>query len=82
MFCHVLPDQVLGIHDVSSVYHVPLLLESQGLVPYLRKRLNLDALKITDAMIEKGASLEKRWKYMTTRCAIHSSPSPITCEQR
>ncbi|KZP28344.1 CTP synthase [Athelia psychrophila] len=66
MFCHVTPDQVLGIHDVSSVYHVPLLLQSQGIVPYLRKRLNLDALKITKEMTEKGASLEKHWKSMTT----------------
>ncbi|KAF7968524.1 hypothetical protein HWV62_30177 [Athelia sp. TMB] len=66
MFCHVSPGQVLGVHDVSSVYHVPLLLQSQGLVPYLRKRLNLDALTITKEMTEKGESLEKRWKYMTT----------------
>lgn len=68
MFCHVSSEQVLGVHDVSSVYHVPLLLQSQGLVPFLRKRLNLDALNITKEMTEKGASLENRWKYMTTRC--------------
>lgn len=44
MFCHVPPAQVLGVHDLSSVYHVPLLLRDQGIVTFLRKRLNLDSI--------------------------------------
>jgi CTP synthase len=67
MFCHVSSEQVFGVHDVSSVYHVPLLLQSQGIVPYLRKRLNLDGLNITKEMTEKGISLGNRWKDMTTK---------------
>lgn len=35
MFCHVAPEQVVGVHDLSSVYHVPLLLESQGGLEFL-----------------------------------------------
>lgn len=66
MFCHVASEQVIGVHDVSSVYHIPLLLQSQGIVEYLRKRLNLDKVNITKEMIEKGTSLGKRWKVMTT----------------
>jgi CTP synthase len=66
MFCHVTSEQVFGVHDVSSVYHVPLLLESQGIVPYLRKRLNLNSLNITKEMAAKGILLGKRWKEMTT----------------
>lgn len=31
MFCHVEPEQVICVHDVSSIYRVPLLLEEQGL---------------------------------------------------
>ena len=62
MFCHVSSEQVVGVHDVSSVYHVPLLLESQGIVPFLRKRLNLDQLNITKEMADKGFLLGKRWK--------------------
>uniref|UniRef100_A0A672MMC1 CTP synthase n=1 Tax=Sinocyclocheilus grahami TaxID=75366 RepID=A0A672MMC1_SINGR len=31
MFCHVEPEQVICIHDVSSIYRVPLLLEDQGI---------------------------------------------------
>jgi len=67
MFCHVSSEQVFGVHDVSSVYHVPLLLQSQGIVPYLRKRLNLDGLNIPKEMIEKGISLGNRWKDMTIK---------------
>ncbi|KAJ7770109.1 CTP synthase N-terminus-domain-containing protein [Mycena metata] len=66
MFCHVTPQQVLGVHDVSSVYHVPLLLQSQGIIDYLRKRLNLPALDISTHMVAKGESLQKRWRDLTT----------------
>jgi len=67
MFCHVAPEQVIGVHDVSSVYHVPLLLQSQGIVDYLSKRLNLGALKLTQEMKERGAQLECRWRELTKR---------------
>ncbi|KAJ7753840.1 CTP synthase N-terminus-domain-containing protein [Mycena metata] len=66
MFCHVTPQQVLGVHDVSSVYHVPLLLQSQGIIDYIRKRLNLPALDISTHMVAKGESLQKRWRDLTT----------------
>lgn len=66
MFCHVGKDQVIGVHDMSSVYHVPLLLESQGIIPLLQRKLNLLDLSIPVAMAEKGADLHKRWKGITT----------------
>ncbi|KAI0064824.1 CTP synthase [Artomyces pyxidatus] len=66
MFCHVSEEQVVGVHDVSSVYHVPLLLQSQGIVKFLHKRLNLASITLTDAMKERGISLENRWKALTT----------------
>jgi CTP synthase len=65
MFCHVSTQQVFGVHDVTSVYHVPLLLQSQGIVEYLTNRLKLDDLKITKEMKESGQSLGKRWKELT-----------------
>lgn len=68
MFCHVGEDQVLGVHDVSSVYHVPLLLESQGIVEYFRKRLNLDKLDITKQSLSRGKELGLLWKELTRRC--------------
>ncbi|RPD65697.1 CTP synthase [Lentinus tigrinus ALCF2SS1-7] len=67
MFCHVAPEQVVGVHDVSSVYHVPLLLQSQGIVDYLQKRLNLPSVHISPQMKERGLSLEARWRELTGR---------------
>jgi len=66
MFCHVASEQVFGVHDVSSVYHVPILLQSQGIVEYLRKRLNLNSVNITKEMSENGRCLGTRWKDLTT----------------
>lgn len=67
MFCHVSPEQVLGVHDVSSVYHVPLLLQSQGLVEYLQKRLKLGNLEFTKESTDRGLDLERRWRELTGR---------------
>lgn len=41
-FCHVAPEQVICIHDLSSIYHVPLLMEQHGLIEYLNERLKLN----------------------------------------
>lgn len=40
-FCHVKPDQVVAVHDCSSVYRVPLLLEQQNVLKLLIKRLGI-----------------------------------------
>ena len=65
MFCHVAREQVFGVHDVTPVYHVPLLLQSQGIVEFLRKRLKLEKVNITKELEDKGNSLGKRWKDIT-----------------
>lgn len=70
MFCHVSTEQVIGVHDVASVYHVPLLLQSQGIVQFLQKRLNLTSLNLTKEMTVRGHDLGHRWRDMTSRCAI------------
>ncbi|NP_001135804.1 CTP synthase [Nasonia vitripennis] len=41
-FCHVAPQQVITIHDLSSIYRVPLLMEEQGIIQYLNERLQLN----------------------------------------
>ncbi|KAH8923496.1 CTP synthase [Atractiella rhizophila] len=63
-FTHVGPDQVLAVHDVASIYHVPLLLREQGL---------LVRLYGVQAEIE-GQELMRRWKEMTEMSAgfLHS----------
>jgi len=43
-FCHVGPEQVICVHDVGSIYRVPLLLEDQKVVDYFAERLHLPLL--------------------------------------
>lgn len=42
LFCHVPPDQVIDVHDCKSIYRVPLLLSSQGIVSLFAKRLKME----------------------------------------
>ncbi|MCJ1417599.1 CTP synthase ura7 [Xylographa parallela] len=65
MFCQVEPEQVIAVHDVSSTYHVPMLLEKQGLIPLLQNILRLDALTISPSLINKGAGTWTQWKSLT-----------------
>ncbi|WFD31297.1 CTP synthase (glutamine hydrolyzing) [Malassezia sp. CBS 17886] len=66
MFCHVAPDQVLGVHDVGSTYHVPLLLETQGMIRIFERRLNLHLDRaVSREMRERGSDLRRRWKDLT-----------------
>ena len=66
MFCHVGVEQVIGIHNMASLYHVPLVLESQGVVTFLQKRLALpSASELPMEAIERGRSLHGRWKALT-----------------
>ncbi|KAG7191154.1 hypothetical protein KM043_007178 [Ampulex compressa] len=41
-FCHVAPEQVITIHDLPSIYRVPLLMENQGVIEFLTNRLQLN----------------------------------------
>lgn len=65
-YCQVEPNQVVAVHDVSSTYHVPLLLETQGLIPLLRNILRLDTLTISPTLIQKGKKTWSAWKKLTT----------------
>ncbi|KAJ3598545.1 hypothetical protein NHX12_002054 [Muraenolepis orangiensis] len=60
MFCHVEPTQVICVHDVSSIYRVPLLLEAQGVLGYFCQRLNLP-------MEARARRLLTKWKEMSDR---------------
>lgn len=66
MFCHVGPEQVMGVHDVSSTYHVPLLLEQQGMVRFFEKRLGLNVHGgISEDMKAHGLEFRRRWRELT-----------------
>ena len=66
MFGQVEPEQVIAVHDVESTYHVPMLLEKQGLIPLLETILRLDTLTIPPSLAEKGAATWKAWKSLTS----------------
>jgi CTP synthase len=65
MFCQVEPEQVIAVHNVSSTYHVPLLLEQQGLIPIIRDILKLDAIPKAPAIIARGQATWKEWQSLT-----------------
>ena len=79
MFCHVASEQVIGVHDVASVYHVPLLLQAQGIVDFLQRRLNLANVSRTEKMLQRGTSLELRWKTITTEYVSTDSRVSNSC---
>jgi CTP synthase len=66
MFCHVTPKQVMGVHNVSSTYHVPLLMQDQGLIDFLTKKLDLASVSITKELKQTGQDLSVRWKALTS----------------
>ncbi|KAK5956725.1 CTP synthase ura7 [Knufia fluminis] len=66
MFCQVESDQVVAVHDVESTYHVPLLLEKQGLVGQLSDIFRLSDFSISAPMLTKGQQIWKAWKSLTT----------------
>ncbi|PRT53983.1 CTP synthase [Wickerhamiella sorbophila] len=65
MFCHVGPEQVLGVHDVNSTYHVPLMLNENRLMDYFAKRLQLSDISLSSDRVENGTNLFRRWTALT-----------------
>jgi CTP synthase len=66
MFCQVEPEQVIGVHNVSSTYHVPLLLEKQGFLHVLSDLLKIQNVELPQSLVAKGQSTWKQWKALTT----------------
>ncbi|CAG5076102.1 Similar to CTPsyn: CTP synthase (Drosophila melanogaster) [Cotesia congregata] len=63
-FCHVAPEQVITIHDLSSIYRVPLLMESQGVIEFLNERLQLDLPHVGP---ERPRSFMRKWRDLSDR---------------
>jgi len=66
-FCHVSPANVLSVHDVSNIYHVPLILAEQGIHTIVKKRLQLESLMSDEPDL-------KQW---TAMAHIVDSPSMV-----
>ncbi|KAM9309040.1 CTP synthase 1-like isoform 1-T1 [Pholidichthys leucotaenia] len=70
MFCHVEPTQVICVHDVSSLYRVPLLLEDQGVVNYLCERLDLPVKMRARKLLTKWKELADRSDRLLEKISI------------
>ncbi|KAK5998162.1 CTP synthase [Cladobotryum mycophilum] len=58
----MIPDLVIGVHDMETIYQVPLLLHEQGLLQLLQRGLELDKLTRMPAMVSEGQSIWELWK--------------------
>lgn len=61
LFCDVPTDAVFSNPDVEDIYHVPLMVEAEGLDEYVMERLNLKA----EALPQEERSTE--WRDLVTR---------------
>jgi len=43
-FCHVDPSNVMAVHDVSNIYHVPLILMKQRIHTIIKEKLGLEMM--------------------------------------
>lgn len=59
LFCNVPEENVLTIHDVPNIYHVPSVMLDQNFDEILRKRLNLSVGKKND--------VKKNWEDMVKK---------------
>lgn len=56
--------QVVAVHDLSSIYRVPLLLEEQGVLKFLLKRLDISHTSpISSHYLHKWKNLSDRYVY-------------------
>ncbi|XP_075053069.1 CTP synthase 2 isoform X2 [Mixophyes fleayi] len=70
MFCHVEPEQVIFVHDVSSTYRVPILLEEQGIIKYFKHRLDLPIEDQPSAQLLKWKRMADRYERLLQTCSI------------
>ncbi|SEA36297.1 CTP synthase [Haloplanus vescus] len=61
LFCDVPMDAVFSNPDVEDIYHVPLMVEEEGLDEYVMERLN-----IADEALPEGER-DSRWRELVTR---------------
>ena len=78
LYCDVERSQVVSVTDVASLYHVPLLLESQGLITLVSDVLCLDKLNASPGLIRKGGQTWSAWKELTiSQDHLHESVSIV-----
>lgn len=70
-FCHVATSNVLAVHDVSNIYHVPLILAAQNIHKIIRERLALqDIMRETPEL--------SQWQKMADNVDIAAKNAKLT----
>ena len=69
LFCQVPPSHVLTMHDVANIWHVPLLLASQGAHAALCDRLGLGGAATMDLTYWRTA-LAERWDGLGAKVSV------------
>ncbi|KAL8298932.1 hypothetical protein RB601_002175 [Gaeumannomyces tritici] len=62
LHCQLEPEQVLVVHDMPSIYQVPMLLHEQGLIPLLETSMGLDQITPTPSRVQHGSEMWSLWK--------------------
>jgi len=70
MFCQVPSAAVLSVHNVPNIYHVPLLLEEQGLTGIIVGRLGLAKMAATAPDLTAWRNLAESVEQCTEECRI------------
>lgn len=53
-FCHVPPTHIISVHDVSNIYHVPLMLVEQNIHTLIKSKLGLTTMLDTPDLASWG----------------------------
>lgn len=75
-FCHVLPDCVLSVHDVSNIYHVPNMLVEQGVHSIIKKQLGVVNMLDTPDLLawnRMAAIVDNASKKVTIALGTHTA---------
>lgn len=59
--CQLEQKQVIAVHNVSTTYHVPMLLDKQNFLGNLSELLDLQSIKMPAARIEQGRHMWNNW---------------------
>uniref|UniRef100_A0A914W0E6 CTP synthase n=1 Tax=Plectus sambesii TaxID=2011161 RepID=A0A914W0E6_9BILA len=66
MFCQVTPEQVIDVHDVTNIYHVPLVLYNQNVLKIIEERLKLH--EISDHCRAQMTTSIEHWRNLANIC--------------
>ncbi|KAK8091835.1 CTP synthase [Apiospora hydei] len=64
--CQVDADQVIAVHNVSTTYRVPLLLENQNLLATIGRIFQLDSIPRNPTLVSQGKLIWKEWVELAT----------------